>query len=87
MLVSVHRSVALEMNKAGPGPAPAVEETAGRAAPGTKLAAFRSETVRAKVQITAIDLANQTVSFVVLPVSNACFRQGSKTVELRPHAA
>ena len=27
MLVSVHRSVALEMSKAGPGPAPAVEET------------------------------------------------------------
>ena len=47
MLVSVHRSVALEMSKAGPGPAPAVEET-GRAA-GTKLAAFRSETVRARV--------------------------------------
>jgi hypothetical protein len=59
MLVSVHRSVALEMSKAGPGPAPAVEETGG-----TKLAAFRSETVRARVQITAIDLATQTVSFV-----------------------
>jgi hypothetical protein len=64
VLVSVYRSVALEMSKAGPGPAPAVEETAGRAAPGTKPAAFRSETVRARVQITAIDLANQTVSFV-----------------------
>ena len=64
VLVSLHRSVAVEMSKAGPGPAPAVEETAGRAAPGTKPAAFRSETVRARVQITAIDLANQTVSFV-----------------------
>ena len=64
VLVSVHRSVALEMSKAGPGPAPAVEETAGRAALGAKPAAFRSEIVRARVQIIAIDLANQTVSFV-----------------------
>ena len=45
-------------------PINAVEGTGERARPGAKPRAFRSETVHARVQITAIDLAHGTVSFV-----------------------
>lgn len=64
VLVSVHRSVALEMSKAGSAPVTAIEETGGRARPGEKPRAFRAETVHARVQIQGIDLANKTISFV-----------------------
>jgi hypothetical protein len=64
VLVSVHRSIALEMSKAGSPPVVAAEGMAARAMPGSKPGAFRSETVHARVQIQGIDLANKTVSFV-----------------------
>ena len=64
VLVSVHRSVALEMSKAGSAPVTAVEETAVRAKPGMKPAAYRGQTVQARVQILNIDLDHRTVSFV-----------------------
>lgn len=64
VLVSVHRSVALEMSKAGSAPATAVEETAVRAKPGMKPAAYRGQTVQARAQILNIDLDHRTVSFV-----------------------
>jgi hypothetical protein len=64
VLVSVHRSVALEMSKADSAPVTAVEETAVRAKPGMKPAAYRGKTVKARVQILNIDLDHRTVSFV-----------------------
>jgi hypothetical protein len=64
VLVSVHRSVALEMSKAGSAPVTAAGETTGRATPGSKPGAFRVETIHARVQIQGIDLAHKTVSFV-----------------------
>jgi hypothetical protein len=64
VLVSVHRSVALEMSKAGSAPVTAAEGVAGRAMPGSKPGAFRLETIHARVQIQGIDLAHKTVSFV-----------------------
>ncbi len=64
VLVSVHRSVALEMSKPGSAPVTAVEETAVRAKPGMKPAAYRGQTVQARVQILNIDLDHRTVSFV-----------------------
>ena len=63
VLVSVHRSVALEMSKAGSAPVTAAGAV-GRATPGSKPGAFRVETIHARVQIQGIDLANKTVSFV-----------------------
>jgi hypothetical protein len=64
VLVSVHRSVALQMSKAGSAPAASLEGIAMRARPGAKPAAFRSDTVQARVQIQTIDIPNRTVSFV-----------------------
>jgi hypothetical protein len=64
VLVRVHRSVALEMSKAGSAPVTAAEGVTGRAMPGSKPGAFRVETIHARVQIQAIDLAHRTVSFV-----------------------
>jgi hypothetical protein len=64
VLVSVHRSVALEMSKAGSAPVTAAGAVAGRATPGSMPGAFRVETIHARVQIQGIDLANKTVSFV-----------------------
>jgi hypothetical protein len=64
VLVSVHRSVALEMSKAGSAPVTAVEQTAVRAKPGMRPAAYRGQTVQARVQILNIDLDHRTVSFV-----------------------
>ena len=64
VLVSVHRSVALEISKPGSAPVAAVEETVGRARPGERPGAYRAETVHARVQIQGIDLANRTISFV-----------------------
>ena len=64
VLVSVHRSVALEMSKPGSAPVTAVEETAVQAKPGMKPAAYRGQTVQARVQILNIDLDHRTVSFV-----------------------
>jgi hypothetical protein len=64
VLVSVHRSVALQMSKAGSMPVNSVEGAAMQAEPGTKPGAFRSETLQARVQIQGIDLPSRTVSFV-----------------------
>jgi hypothetical protein len=64
VVVSLHRSVALEMSKPGSTPVTAAEETAGRAVPGAKPAAFRTEIVHARVQIQGIDLEHKTVLFV-----------------------
>ena len=64
VLVSVHRSVALEMSKAGSAPVTAVGETVARARPGMKPGAYRGETIHARVQIVDIDLSHKTVSFV-----------------------
>ena len=64
VMVSVHRSVALEMSRAGTAPVASIEGTAVQARPGMKPGAFRGETIRARVQITAIDIGQRTVSFV-----------------------
>jgi hypothetical protein len=64
VLVSVHRSVAFEMSKAGSAPVTAVEETAVRAKPGMKPVAYRGEIVQARGQILNIDLDHRTDSFV-----------------------
>lgn len=64
VLVSVHRSVALQMSRAGSVPVNSVEGTAIQAEPGTKPGAFRRDTLQARVQIQGIDLPNRTVSFV-----------------------
>lgn len=64
VLVSLHRSVALEISKPGTAPVTAVAEAGARAPPGAEPRGFRSEMVHARVQIQGIDLANKTVSFV-----------------------
>ena len=64
VMVSVHRAVALEMSKPGTPPATAASVNAASAPPGSKPAAFRTETVHARVQIQGIDLDHRTVSFV-----------------------
>jgi hypothetical protein len=64
VVVSVHRSVALEMSKAGSVPVTSVVGTAVQNRPGMRPGAFRGETIRARVQITAIDINHRTVSFV-----------------------
>jgi hypothetical protein len=64
VLVSIHWSVALEISKAGSVPVTSIEGAAIQARPGTKPGAFRGETIRARVQITVIDLAHNTLSFV-----------------------
>jgi hypothetical protein len=56
--------VALEISKAGSVPVTSIEGAAIQARPGTKPGAFRGETIRARVQITAIDLAHNILSFV-----------------------
>jgi hypothetical protein len=64
VLVSVHRSVALQMSRADSVPVNSVEGMAMQAEPGTKPGAFRRDTLQARVQIQGIDLPNRTVSFV-----------------------
>jgi hypothetical protein len=64
VMVSVHRSVALQMSKAGSIPVNSAEGIAVQTRPGTKPGAFRGESLQARVKITAIDLAHKTVSFV-----------------------
>jgi hypothetical protein len=64
VLVSMHRSVALEMSKVGTVPSASVEGVAVQARPGLKPSAFRGETIHARVQIVEIDLDHKTVSFV-----------------------
>ena len=64
VMVSLHRSVALEISKPGSTPITGVAEAVSRAPLGAQPRGVRTEIVHARVQIQGIDLASRTVSFV-----------------------
>ena len=64
VVVSLHRSVALEISKPGTTPVAGVATAVARAPVGAEPRGIRTEIVHARVQIKGIDLANRTVSFV-----------------------
>ena len=64
VVVSLHRSVALELSKPGSTPVTGVASAVARAPLGAQPSGIRTEIVHARVQIQGIDLANRTVSFV-----------------------
>jgi hypothetical protein len=64
VLVSLHRSVALEISKPGTAPVAGVATAVARAPVGAEPRGVRTEIVHARVQIKGIDLANRTVSFI-----------------------